>query len=1050
MSIGTDNGTNFYLAVDLQWSNTCAASRIIIETCTNGTDWFHSSGDVHNVPGQNATTAIKKVPQALTYRFRVFCTDGVNSSPPSNVLTIWGEAQPSFASATVINANQVTISWKDNSSSETGFLIEQATNSAFAGTVLSSGANSSTVGGATLYATNTGFAFGVTYYWRVSATNAQGLGSEPSLTVSAAPNAPPPPASFFAAYNILGGVALGWRSGGGLVDRWYLDVSVGGTNSWHTLYSVAGANASYGTAYGWTDRSESPGSLCYYRVSCSNQVGMATSPVQAVVIPLAIGASVWYVDGAATGAGTGTDWANAFPNFGSIAWGNIRPGALIWVAPGTYAEVLYVGVDGTSNAPIVIKAATTNAPRAGKVQLEAAVNYKKYIWIDGAKSDTFSFRSTDQITNNCSWLFYGATNIGRGYFTAATGMHIKWCEFAGPFNDSTSFGEGTVGGVHIQEGIAGDTEVGYCWCHDLAGDGVNWANYTSATTWGAINIHHCVVEHVAGNFMMGSGNVDIHDSILRDWVGPAPRGVHPDGIQVWPDYVRIYNNIIRDTPGEAIYPELSATNGVGMLIYNNIIYGTGAITNIGGGSQPNGGITYSTEPQSPIPTMSFRTSLIANNTFYGFDNSYLSVNRRDGECNILQLQGWMVANNLFFTHAAGEQVGVGANGSTNLADVTFDWNDVCGRNTRFNYGPVDYPSPAVFAAATGFTNNFSWAPRFVSAASRTGQQYPFDFHLTAADAQGLLGTNLSSWLPIAPGIDRNQDGTSRAATRWPVGALSTSAGTNLVLWFSFNSDFGTNIGRVSDDSGSGADGWMFSPTNWPALTSRPGAGGAASCTHYADGTQFGGGQYVAVTNTTSLDNLRSATLSAWCWYYPSLGGNFANDQTATIMNATWPGTVGSWHFGRYFSSRTEFLAFTNAAAQNPTVILSFPDPSPTGDSGGWHHYAVTFDGSSFIGYFDGTATVTNSSMGIDALRIGGQFKWLGISCWPHSGTPQWGDDEYPNAGWMNGGLDDLRIYNRAMSPSDIQAIYLGGSPLSLPVVLSKPSPPPGFRILNGD
>ena len=59
-------------------------------------------------------------------------------------------------------------------------------------------------------------------------------------------------------------------------------------------------------------------------------------------------------------------------------------------------------------------------------------------------------------------------------------------------------------------------------------------------------------------------------AVLGNWPRPARgpskrlRGVHPDGIQVWPDYVRIYNNIIRDTPGEAIYPELAATILIGL------------------------------------------------------------------------------------------------------------------------------------------------------------------------------------------------------------------------------------------------------------------------------------------------------------------------------------------------------------------------------------------------------------------------------------------------------------------------------------------------------
>ena len=78
------------------------------------------------------------------------------------------------------------------------------------------------------------------------------------------------------------------------------------------------------------------------------------------------------VDSQATGNNTGTNWANAFPNFGSISWANIQPGAMIWIAPGAYSEIVYVGASGTSDAPITLKLATTNSPRAGQAQLTLA------------------------------------------------------------------------------------------------------------------------------------------------------------------------------------------------------------------------------------------------------------------------------------------------------------------------------------------------------------------------------------------------------------------------------------------------------------------------------------------------------------------------------------------------------------------------------------------------------------------------------------------------------------------------------------------------------
>jgi hypothetical protein len=45
----------------------------------------------------------------------------------------------------------------------------------------------------------------------------------------------------------------------------------------------------------------------------------------------------------------------------------------------------------------------------------------------------------------------------------------------------------------------------------------------------------------------------------------------------------------------------------------------------------------------------------------------------------------------------------------------------------------------------------------------------------------------------------------------------------------------------------------------------------------------------------------------------------------------------------------------------------------------------------------------------------------------HDGTPQWGDDMYPNSAYFAGKMDDLRIYNRTLSAAEVQALYQGST-----------------------
>ena len=80
-------------------------------------------------------------------------------------------------------------------------------------------------------------------------------------------------------------------------------------------------------------------------------------------------------------------------------------------------------------------------------------------------------------------------------------------------------------------------------------------------------------------------------------------------------------------------------------------------------------------------------------------------------------------------------------------------------------------------------------------------------------------------------------------------------------------------------------------------------------------------------------------------------------------------------------------------------------PSP--GFGEWHHYAVTWDGQEVQFYLDGNAI--GSTALTDALQA--NTEPLMIGCDPP------GQAEY-----FNGKLDEIRIYNRALSEAEIQQL----------------------------
>jgi autotransporter-associated beta strand protein len=98
-------------------------------------------------------------------------------------------------------------------------------------------------------------------------------------------------------------------------------------------------------------------------------------------------------------------------------------------------------------------------------------------------------------------------------------------------------------------------------------------------------------------------------------------------------------------------------------------------------------------------------------------------------------------------------------------------------------------------------------------------------------------------------------------------------------------------------------------------------------------------------------------------------------------------------------------------------------------TGSWHHIAVTLTGSEGSGvgvmYVDGVAVGTNSSMTYTPDMIGSIYN--ASNCWV--GRSQFAGDPY-----LNGKVEDFRIYNGALKASQIAALYA-----LTPAVLAAPT-----------
>jgi hypothetical protein len=214
------------------------------------------------------------------------------------------------------------------------------------------------------------------------------------------------------------------------------------------------------------------------------------------------------------------------------------------------------------------------------------------------------------------------------------------------------------------------------------------------------------------------------------------------------------------------------------------------------------------------------------------------------------------------------------------------------------------------------------------------------------------------------------------ALNWESAGLRIGhAQSGLVAAYNFDEGAGST---AADSSGLGNNG-VFSGATWAA------AGKYGRALSFADR-----GDLVTIADHPSLDLANAFTLEAWV--RPSAS---SNPRTVLIKEA--PGDLA-------------YALYSNHSAQRPVVWAGSGDAefSAAGNNrlstGVWTHLAATYNGSTLRFYVNGisvsarpmTGTLNSSSM---ALRIGGTTL----------------ADE-----WYRGLIDDVRIYNRALSAAEIQ------------------------------
>ena len=219
--------------------------------------------------GANATTyAATGLSAGTTYYYQVQAINAIGSSAdssPASATTLGGvPIAPSGLTAAAASSSEIDLSWTNNASNQTGFQIDQATNSGFTQnlTTVTVGAN------VTTYAA-TGLSAGTTYYYQVRAINAIGSSADSSpASATTLGNVPTAPSGLTATADSSSAIDLSWTNNASNQTGFQIDQATSSDFTQNLTTVTVGANV---TTYAATGLSA--GTTYYYRVRAVDAAG---------------------------------------------------------------------------------------------------------------------------------------------------------------------------------------------------------------------------------------------------------------------------------------------------------------------------------------------------------------------------------------------------------------------------------------------------------------------------------------------------------------------------------------------------------------------------------------------------------------------------------------------------------------------------------------------------------------------------------------------------------------------------------------------------------
>jgi len=183
---------------------------------------------------------------------------------------------------------------------------------------------------------------------------------------------------------------------------------------------------------------------------------------------------------------------------------------------------------------------------------------------------------------------------------------------------------------------------------------------------------------------------------------------------------------------------------------------------------------------------------------------------------------------------------------------------------------------------------------------------------------------------------------------------------------------------ANDSTGHGNTATLYNSPYWWTTT-------------YGMALWFNGSAYGSVAENSSLDMIDQLTVSLW------LDPNANSNKNPRVIEKLYDWDVR-------LAGPNRFPQFTSSGGGYATLNYSLPLNT-------WHHIVFTFNSGAVQGYVDGAPVAF----------LNNTFTGGGI-------LPQWGaglsiGTDSSRSNYLIGSLDDVRLYNRALSAADVAALF---------------------------